>query len=66
MIVYLASNNKFVFFFQPEEVQYLLEPLKNEDIHKKCIVIDLDETLVHSSFKVILPFVSSQNPTDLE
>jgi len=22
-------------------------------MHKKCIVIDLDETLVHSSFKVI-------------
>jgi hypothetical protein len=25
---------------------------KPEDVNKKCIVIDLDETLVHSSFKV--------------
>lgn len=31
---------------------YLLKPALAEDAHKKCMVIDLDETLVHSSFKV--------------
>ncbi|CAH1118070.1 unnamed protein product [Phaedon cochleariae] len=33
--------------------QYLLPPLKDKDLYKKCMVIDLDETLVHSSFKPI-------------
>lgn len=32
---------------------YLLSPPRAEDTHKKCMVIDLDETLVHSSFKPI-------------
>jgi len=31
----------------------LLPPLKPEHIGKKCLVLDLDETLVHSSFKPI-------------
>ena len=30
----------------------LLPPLKPEKANKKCVVIDLDETLVHSSFRV--------------
>eukprot|EP01086_Lenisia_limosa_P013065 TRINITY_DN41862_c0_g1_i1.p1 TRINITY_DN41862_c0_g1~~TRINITY_DN41862_c0_g1_i1.p1 ORF type:complete len:276 (-),score=37.59 TRINITY_DN41862_c0_g1_i1:123-950(-) len=30
--------------------QYLLPPLTQEFQHKKCLVLDLDETLVHSSF----------------
>lgn len=30
----------------------LLEPLKKGSGDKKCLIIDLDETLVHSSFKV--------------
>ena len=30
----------------------LLPPLAREDIGKKCLVLDLDETLVHSSFQV--------------
>jgi RNA polymerase II subunit A small phosphatase-like protein len=29
-----------------------LPQIKHSDMHKKCMVIDLDETLVHSSFKV--------------
>ncbi|KAI9325949.1 hypothetical protein DFJ73DRAFT_965456 [Zopfochytrium polystomum] len=29
-------------------------PLAKEDIGKKCLVLDLDETLVHSSFKPVL------------
>lgn len=32
---------------------YLLPPIRHQDMHKKCMVIDLDETLVHSSFKPI-------------
>lgn len=34
----------------------LLGPVNLEDINKKCCVIDLDETLVHSSFKVLLKY----------
>lgn len=37
--------------FQPSE-KLLLPPLRPCDINKKCLIIDLDETLVHSSFKV--------------
>lgn len=33
--------------------RYLLPPVRHSDSHKKCMVIDLDETLVHSSFKPI-------------
>ncbi|KAJ8320790.1 hypothetical protein KUTeg_002377 [Tegillarca granosa] len=33
--------------------KYLLPPLLSQDINKKCLIIDLDETLVHSSFKPI-------------
>ncbi|KAI4494936.1 hypothetical protein M0804_001137 [Polistes exclamans] len=33
--------------------RYLLPPVRHQDMHKKCMVIDLDETLVHSSFKPI-------------
>ncbi|CAH2013500.1 unnamed protein product [Acanthoscelides obtectus] len=32
---------------------YLLPPVRHQDMYKKCMVIDLDETLVHSSFKPI-------------
>lgn len=32
----------------------LLPPVRHQDMHKKCMVIDLDETLVHSSFKVCI------------
>jgi RNA polymerase II subunit A small phosphatase-like protein len=32
--------------------QSLLPPIKPEFKGKKCLVLDLDETLVHSSFKV--------------
>lgn len=34
------------------QVQYLLPEAKAQDSDKICVVIDLDETLVHSSFKV--------------
>ena len=31
---------------------FLLPPVRVQDKNKKCVVIDLDETLVHSSFTV--------------
>lgn len=33
--------------------RYLLPQMRHSDMHRKCMVIDLDETLVHSSFKPI-------------
>lgn len=33
--------------------RHLLPAITHRDMHKKCMVIDLDETLVHSSFKPI-------------
>lgn len=33
--------------------RHLLPSISHRDMHKKCMVIDLDETLVHSSFKPI-------------
>lgn len=36
----------------PGSPRYLLPAVRHQDMHKKCMVIDLDETLVHSSFKV--------------
>lgn len=35
------------------EVKPLLEPLADEFKERKCLILDLDETLVHSSFKLI-------------
>lgn len=35
------------------DVNSLLEPLRVQDRNKKCVVIDLDETLVHSSFSPV-------------
>lgn len=37
----------------PETVQYLLPPQKGKEVGKKTLVLDLDETLVHSSFKPV-------------
>jgi len=37
----------------PGLAKFLLPPLRPEQKHKKCLVLDLDETLVHSSFKPI-------------
>ena len=37
----------------PETTKWLLPPIRPEFRGKKCLVLDLDETLVHSSFKVI-------------
>ena len=40
---------------QTTERKWLLRPLAPGDRGKKCLVLDLDETLVHSSFKVRRP-----------
>jgi RNA polymerase II subunit A small phosphatase-like protein len=37
-----------------DKQQWLLPPLRPEFEGKKCLVLDLDETLVHSSFKVTI------------
>eukprot|EP00842_Homolaphlyctis_polyrhiza_P004342 jgi/Hompol1/4909/HPOL_002088-RA len=37
----------------PEARKWLLKPLAPEDTGKKCLVLDLDETLVHSSFHAV-------------
>lgn len=46
---------------EPQQ-KWLLPPIKPEFKGKKCLVLDLDETLVHSSFKVswVLLFVAPQ------
>lgn len=36
-----------------QEIEYLLGPQRRDDLGKKTLVLDLDETLVHSSFKPI-------------
>ncbi|KAH9827763.1 plasma membrane phosphatase required for sodium stress response [Teratosphaeria destructans] len=36
-----------------EQKQWLLPPLRPELRGRKCLVLDLDETLVHSSFKIL-------------
>ena len=39
---------------QSKSTKQLLPEIRADDVGKKCVVIDLDETLVHSSFKVLL------------
>lgn len=46
-------TNKEVPKQSPEVVQYLLPPQKGPNVGKKTLVLDLDETLVHSSFKPV-------------
>ncbi|EDO49427.1 predicted protein, partial [Nematostella vectensis] len=36
-----------------QQCKHLLPTIQHQDLNKKCIVIDLDETLVHSSFKPV-------------
>ncbi|KAK9739209.1 NLI interacting factor-like phosphatase [Popillia japonica] len=48
--VYIDDKESPALSGQP---RYLLPPVRHQDMHKKCMVIDLDETLVHSSFKPI-------------
>uniref|UniRef100_A0A3B4AB71 protein-serine/threonine phosphatase n=1 Tax=Periophthalmus magnuspinnatus TaxID=409849 RepID=A0A3B4AB71_9GOBI len=43
----------FVYLCAQIQVKPLLPPVKSKDSGKICVVIDLDETLVHSSFKPV-------------
>lgn len=38
---------------EPEKQQWLLPPAKPPLKGRKCLILDLDETLVHSSFKIL-------------
>ncbi|KAF8474268.1 phosphatase PSR1 [Kalaharituber pfeilii] len=49
----LAQDVVLVESAPAEPKQWLLPPPKPEFVGKKCLVLDLDETLVHSSFKLI-------------
>ncbi|KAI2796893.1 Carboxy-terminal domain RNA polymerase II polypeptide A small phosphatase 1 [Blomia tropicalis] len=46
----LENNLKAI---KPTKNYHLLPTVRNQDANKICLVIDLDETLVHSSFKPI-------------
>lgn len=49
------SNNAMIPAAVPDapEQKYLLPPIQPRFKGKKCLVLDLDETLVHSSFKIL-------------
>ncbi|VVC34774.1 HAD-like domain,FCP1 homology domain,Dullard phosphatase domain, eukaryotic [Cinara cedri] len=49
------ADGSFTPPLNPDPIQsaYLLPAIRHQDMHRKCMVIDLDETLVHSSFKAI-------------
>jgi len=46
------ANAKIIKSSESVSRRTLLPKLAPEDVGKKCLVLDLDETLVHSSFKV--------------
>uniref|UniRef100_A0A1B6CPC4 protein-serine/threonine phosphatase n=1 Tax=Clastoptera arizonana TaxID=38151 RepID=A0A1B6CPC4_9HEMI len=48
-----GSEGRYSPPLSPGSPRFLLPPVRHQDMHKKCMVIDLDETLVHSSFKPI-------------
>lgn len=48
----IPSHQSSIASDREEHKQWLLPPLKAELHGRKCLVLDLDETLVHSSFKV--------------
>lgn len=47
-----SSNASSIASERDESHKWLLPPLRSEHKGRKCLVLDLDETLVHSSFKV--------------
>ncbi|KPM06469.1 Meteorin-like protein [Sarcoptes scabiei] len=48
-----ASSEESVSLTSPNKSLHLLPNVRSQDANKICLVIDLDETLVHSSFKPI-------------
>lgn len=51
----MIANTHFFFFiyYSDNTKNYLLPPQKGNLKNRKCLVLDLDETLVHSSFKPV-------------
>lgn len=47
------SDAETVDFEDSEREAWLLPPQLPQDVGKKCLVLDLDETLVHSTFKAV-------------
>jgi len=53
---YIGANLTNTFYpndHQSFHEKFLLPPVRPSDLGKKCLIIDLDETLVHSSFKQV-------------
>lgn len=48
-----SSEENVTFNKSPSKNYHLLPTVHSQDVNKICLVIDLDETLVHSSFKPI-------------
>lgn len=56
IIIFVGNTNIFTFClinFRDTTKKYLLPPQKGNLKNRKCLVLDLDETLVHSSFKPV-------------
>ncbi|MCJ1359777.1 MAG: hypothetical protein MMC33_009780 [Icmadophila ericetorum] len=49
----VPQNQADVTTSSSEKQSWLLPPIRPEHHGKKCLVLDLDETLVHSSFKIL-------------
>jgi len=50
----LSLYSSVPYYFLQPPAKYLLPEVSINDYGKNCVVIDLDETLVHSSFKVLV------------
>ncbi|KAI0200862.1 HAD-like domain-containing protein [Astrocystis sublimbata] len=48
-----GEDEKAVAIEQVSQQKYLLPPIESRFKGRKCLVLDLDETLVHSSFKIL-------------
>lgn len=51
---------------EPDAAVWLLPPLSTSLTGKKCLVLDLDETLVHSSFKVIALCIQANDRSSIK
>ena len=52
LIIRTIDLNYLYSYLSLKDKNSLLPPIRPSDSGKKCLIIDLDETLVHSSFKV--------------
>lgn len=49
----MSTNIIGNYFLISDNSNYLLPPVEENFKDKKCLVLDLDETLIHSSFKPV-------------